>query len=177
MRRKSLFIAGLITVLAVVTVFVVQAAGKDDIAQVREATAKFHQSEAAQTAGYDLVPGLDHCFESYGVGGMGYHYINTSLLDTIVELSHPEAMVYTPGPNGTLQLGAVEYVVPAAAWDAEYDELPQVLGHSFHLNETLGVYVLHAWIWKNNPSGLFEDWNPNVSCPVSVSPGGSRNKR
>ena len=25
-------------------------------------------------------------------------------------------------------------------------------------------YELHAWIWKHNPSGMFEDWNPTVSC-------------
>lgn len=35
---------------------------------------------------------------------------------------------------------------------------------TFHLNEGLGVYVLHAWIWANNLSGMFEDWNPRVSC-------------
>jgi hypothetical protein len=23
---------------------------------------------------------------------------------------------------------------------------------------------LHAWIWQNNPAGMFEDWNPTVSC-------------
>jgi len=28
----------------------------------------------------------------------------------------------------------------------------------------LGVYELHAWIWKNNPSGVFYEWNPKVSC-------------
>ena len=95
---------------------------------------------------------------------MGYHYINISILDTTVDLQNPEAMVYIPSPNG-LQLGAVEYIVPAEAWDAEYDELPELLGQHFHLNEALGVYVLHAWIWKNNPSGMFEDWNPLVSCP------------
>jgi hypothetical protein len=25
-------------------------------------------------------------------------------------------------------------------------------------------YSLHAWIWKNNPSGMFKDWNPKVTC-------------
>ena len=96
---------------------------------------------------------------------MGYHYINVGILDTTVELSRPEAMVYTPGPNGILQLGAVEYIVPAAPWDASNSQPPQLFGQTFHLNAGLGVYVLHAWVWKNNPSGMFEDWNPKVSCP------------
>lgn len=95
---------------------------------------------------------------------MGYHYINTDILDLKVDLLHPEAMVYVPSPDG-LQLGAVEYIVPAEAWDEEHKQLPKLLGQTFHLNETLGVYVLHACIWKNNSSGVFEDWNPRISCP------------
>jgi hypothetical protein len=100
---------------------------------------------------------------------MGYHYVNTDLLDTTVDLLRPEAMVYSPDANGSIQLGAVEYIVSAAAWDAEHTEVPQVLGQSFHLNERLGVYILHAWLWKNNPSGMFEDWNPEVTCPATLT--------
>jgi hypothetical protein len=33
------------------------------------------------------------------------------------------------------------------------------------LNPALGWYILHAWVWKNNPAGMFEDWNPTVTCP------------
>ena len=77
-------------------------------------------------------------------------------------VSHREE--YTPSPNG-LQLGAVKYIVPQAAWDATGStEPPILLGYHLHLNEALGVYVLHAWIWKNNPAGIFEDWNAKVSC-------------
>jgi hypothetical protein len=140
------------------------AGGQSDLAKLRDATAQFHRTEAAQEAGYDLVEGLDHCFDNPGVGGMGFHYINTDILDTTVDPLQPEAMVYAPGPNGKLQIGAVEFIVPAEAWDAEHDNLPFAYGQDFHLNEALGVYVLHAWIWKNNPSGMFEDWNPKVSC-------------
>ena len=25
-------------------------------------------------------------------------------------------------------------------------------------------YELHAWIWRPNPSGIFKDWNPKVTC-------------
>ena len=56
--------------------------------------------------------------------------------------------------------------MPAADWDAAGNtHPPSVLGHHFHLNQELGVYVLHAWIWQNNPAGMFEDWNPRVSFP------------
>jgi hypothetical protein len=39
-----------------------------------------------------------------------------------------------------------------------------VLGQRLHLNEALGVYILHAWVWQHNPNGIFEDWNPTVHC-------------
>ena len=26
-------------------------------------------------------------------------------------------------------------------------------------------YDLHVWLWKHNPSGLFAEWNPSVTCP------------
>lgn len=96
---------------------------------------------------------------------MGFHYINTASLDTKLDPLKPEAIVYAPKKNGKLQLAAVEYIVPAEAWDAEHSELPMLLGQHFHLNEDLGVYVLHAWVWEKNPAGVFEDWNPKVSCP------------
>ena len=164
MKRKLLNALLLIAVLSTFAVFNVRAETKDNLAELRSATAQYHRPDVAQAAGYDLVPGLDHCFNNPGVGAMGYHYININLLDTLVDFLQPEVMVYVPGPNGILQLGAVEYVVPAAAWDAENDELPQVFGRAFHMNSDLGVYVLHIWIWKNNPAGMFEDWNPTVLC-------------
>jgi hypothetical protein len=155
-----------ITILtALFSTISVLAAGQTDLAQVRAATAQFHRIEVAQAAGYDLVPGLDHCFENPGVGGMGIHYINVDLLDLVVDPVQPEAMVYVPGPDGKLHLGAEEYIVPADLWDVEYPNPPMVLGQSMHFNEELGVYIKHAWIWRHNPAGMFEEWNPTVTCP------------
>ena len=166
MKRTVLVLAGLVAVLLVTSVAVVSADPDADLAAVRAATAAFHDPEVAQAAGWDLVPGLDYCFENPGVGGMGYHYINTALLDTQLDPEHPEAMVYAPGPAGRLKLGAVEYIVPVAAWSAAGNaEPPMLFGQHFHLNQTLGVYALHAWIWRRNPAGVFADWNPKVSCP------------
>jgi hypothetical protein len=166
MNRKLLISIGLVVLIAATLATVAFAGGQDDLAKLRAATAQFHRPQTAQETGYDLVPGLDYCFNNPGVGAMGYHYINTEILDTTVDPLQPEAMVYAPGPNGKLKLAAVEFIVPAEAWEAEgHADLPSAYGHSFHLNEALGVYVLHAWIWKNNPAGMFEDWNPRVSCP------------
>jgi hypothetical protein len=142
------------------------AANGADLARIRAATAKYHQLEAAQNDGFGLVPGLDHCFDNPGVGAMGYHYINTALLDTSLDVNHPEAMIYSRFNDGGLKLSAVEFIVPVKAWtDAGYTGVPQVMGEDLHLNSALGVYVLHAWVWRNNPAGILEDWNPEVSCP------------
>ncbi len=166
MKRKGLIMVALVATLIVLVVTAASAASKADLANVRKATARFHRTEVAQAAGYTLLPNLDHCFDNPGVGGMGYHYINAGSLDLTVDPLQPEAMVYVPRRNWELSLGAVEYIVPATEWDAAgHAEPPSVLGHSFHLNQSLGVYVLHAWIWRHNPAGMFEDWNPTISCP------------
>jgi hypothetical protein len=113
-------------------------------------------------AGYE--PFLE-CFDNPGVGVMGYHYVNFSIVDLKLDPQKPEAMVYQPTTGGKLKLGAVEYIVPAADWDAAGNSMPPMLfGQMFHLNASLGVYVLHAWVFNKNPLGVFSDWNPCVSC-------------
>jgi hypothetical protein len=166
MNRKIVIFALTIVGLAALIVTAALAAGQSDLAKIRSATAQYHRLEGATSAGYVQVPGLDHCFNNPGVGAMGFHYIQTTSLDLNLDPEKPEAMVYAPGPNGQLQLGAVEYIVPAEPWDkAGNIDPPVLLGRSLHLNKELGVYVLHAWIWKNNPAGMYEDWNPKVTCP------------
>jgi hypothetical protein len=65
-----------------------------------------------------------------------------------------------------LKLVAVEYIVPAPAWTSVVP--PKLYGLEFHMNTDLDVWVLHAWVWRNNPAGMFTDWNPAVgACPAS----------
>jgi hypothetical protein len=166
-RKITIGMAG-VGIVALGAVAAVRAGGDSELGRVRAANQRFRSTEVAEAAGWGPVPGLDYCFENPGVGAMGYHYINTGLLDTSLDSLTPEAMVYAPGPDGQLKLGAVEYIVPADAWDAAGNTMPpELLGHHLHLNSALGVYVLHAWIFFGNPSGVFQDWNPNVSCPPS----------
>lgn len=165
MFRKGLIVVAVaLAILAIIATTVAFAMSQDPIAKIRGATAQFQRTDGAQAAGYTLVPGLDYCFNNPGVGGMGFHYIKTSALDLSLDPYQPEALVYAPGPSGQLQLAAVEYIVPADKWDAANTRPPTVLGHDLHLNKALGVYVLHAWIYQENAAGMFEDWNPKVSC-------------
>lgn len=166
MFGKKLVLVSIIVVLLSSAVTAIALARQDELAPVRRANAQYKRLEVAEAAGFQLVPGLDYCFNKPGVGAMGFHYINVAQLDLELDFLHPEALVYAPGPQGQLNLAAVEYIVPAQAWDeAGNSTPPSVAGHMLHLNEALGVYVLHAWIFMNNPEGMFEDWNPNVTCP------------
>jgi hypothetical protein len=42
--------------------------------------------------------------------------------------------------------------------------VPQLLGQRFTRHSFLPIFKLHIWLWQNNPSGTFADWNPKVSC-------------
>jgi hypothetical protein len=130
------------------------------LAAARAATAGFHRFDVAHAAGYDFLF-MDMCMEDTELGGMGYHYVNTALLDASLDVSQPEAVMYEPGSNGQLRLVGLEYVIPAAAWTSS--EPPELLGQQLTLNG-FGLWALHVWIWKNNPSGIYADWNPTVAC-------------
>jgi hypothetical protein len=156
----------LVAVVATLSISYAADANQRDLAGVRAAVAPYQDVDRAMAEGWVWVDGLDHCFEDDESGGMGYHLIDTGPLNTSLDPHRPEALVYVPKPNGDRRLGAVEWIVPADAWDAEgHTNPPTVLDQHLHLNEDLGVYVLHAWIFEHNPAGMFEDFNPRVSCP------------
>jgi hypothetical protein len=91
---------------------------------------------------------------------MGYHYLKG--VDASLDPLAPEALVYEPTSHG-LRLVGVEYIVPLS----QSNSAPQVLGQTLHANTGLGLWVLHAWIWRPNPAGMFKDFNPNVAdCPT-----------
>jgi hypothetical protein len=134
-----------------------------DIEMLRAATEPFQSFAAAQAANYTLLF-ADMCMEHATDGAMGYHYVNTELLDGEVAVRSPEALLYESGQNGELELVAVEYVIPFAV--RPEDQPPPVLfGQEFRQNHTYDLWTLHAWVWKDNPAGVFADWNASVTCP------------
>lgn len=132
----------------------------DDLAALRALVAPFHRLEVAMDAGWDEV--LTPCLENPSEGGMGFHYGNPDLIDGEVDLLEPEALLFAPWRNGDVRFVAVEYIVPIPAWDG--DDPPTLLGQEFHLNEEADIWALHIWLWQHNPSGMFADWNPRISC-------------
>jgi len=144
----------------------------DPLNEVRTATAKYFSVAAAERDGYHRAASgpLRGCItETPGKNSpaMGFHWMNAALTDTTIELTKPEALVYEPNSLGKLDLVAVEYVVPKAAWDAKYVNPPKLLGHEYTTVNIPGLapfYALHAWIWKFNPDGTFAAFNPLASC-------------
>jgi hypothetical protein len=119
-----------------------------ELAKVKEATARFHSVWEAKAAGYELA--------SPCVPEMGFHFVQSVAAgqDELVP-TEPNALVYAPTPNGGLKLVAVEYA----------SETPATLfGQDFDPPGAVPFHTLHAWIWKDNPRGVFHPTNPHVSC-------------
>jgi len=117
---------------------------------LRKATAKFHNIKATLRSGrVDLHLCVDQ---------MGQHFADpTTFSDGVLDPVDPEAMVYEDRGNGHLRLVAVEWVSTTPG---------DMLGMPLHFNPDVGLWVMHAWIWKSNPDGMFADMNPRVGdCP------------
>jgi hypothetical protein len=139
-----------------------------DHAAAMLATAAFQDVTTAQAAGYATSLETLGCFQNPGHGGMGVHYVNQQLLDDQVDVTKPEALVYElNGAGQIIGLVAHEYIVPIEAWTSSNP--PSLFGMEYHKHPTLPLWVLHTWLWKLNPTGIFQDWNPAVRlCPAGV---------
>jgi hypothetical protein len=138
--------------------------------EVRRATRAFKDLDTARAAGYERV---SPCESDPKYGAMGFHYANPELLaDGVIDPLKPEILVYQPTRGGDLELGAVEYFQVDADQDLDTnDDLPYLFGVPFdgpmhgHNPEMPKHYDLHAWLYRDNPAGLFAMWNPAVKCP------------
>jgi len=140
-------------------------------------TAKYLRLDRALDDGYGV---FYICTDNNtpGVGAMGQHYVNSALVgDPALDPLHPEVLVYEPMPNGHSRLVALEYVVLQADWHAAFgNTTPTLFGQELEAipaGNRYGLppfYELHVWLWRYNPSGLFADWNPRVSCHGNGDP-------
>ena len=172
MRKSKLVFA---TLALLMLLSATAADATSDLSRARGATARFHDIDTAQAAGYggplEDLAGIS-CIANPGVGVMGIHYVNGTLVaDASLDAATPEVLVYQQLPNGKLRLVAAEYIVFQGAWlIAGHTAAPTLFGQTLTLipaGNRYGLppfYEIHAWIWMNNPSGMFKDWNPSGSC-------------
>ena len=133
-----------------------------DLATLRRVTAPFHRFATATAAGWSTQ--ITPCMtDPNGAGGMGFHYGNVGLIDGSVSVDKPELLLYEPEKNGRLRLVAVEYIIPYT-FHSRAAAPPELFGQKFLQNDTFQLWGLHAWVWKENPSGIFASWNRKVTC-------------
>ena len=176
-RLRATSAIGLALLIVPAFTGVANGAGQADVAQVRQATLKYRDVNAAIADGYVK---FYKCTEQPGVGTMGQHYVKLPLVgDPAINALTPEVLVYAPKRNGELKLVAVEYVVTQADWETAFGSAtPTVLGQNMLFRAAGNRYGLpnfyerHAWLWQGNPLGLFNDWNPDISCLGNGDNGG-----
>ena len=124
------------------------------------------------------------------LGAMGIHYFRPDMLGisgppnprvdgngTHTDFNKPSVLIYEPQADGSLQLVAVDNLVFEKSWRAagntkppsfhgvEWDTMqddPATKIDEAHMFEP--HYDRHVWLYRDNPSGMFAQFNPNVSC-------------
>lgn len=184
---KRLIATALVAALPVVGLGIATAtaSSSEGLDAAKAASARYHSVEQALAAGY--VQGSP-CEQLPGMGGMGHHYVNPALLaDPAIDPVRPEVLLYAPKASGKLELVGIEYFAAALAntpdgprpWFGQtppplgfFTPAPSIFGRTFdgpmpgHNPQMPWHYDLHVWLWQGNPSGVFEPWNPEVSCPA-----------
>lgn len=128
---------------------------------VRATTAAYHDKAKGIEAGWSND--LSGCVAHPTEGGMGHHYARMEYIDGRVNHLEPQILMYEPHEDGSFEFVGVEYIVPFAILPADADA-PELFFHKFHANPHLEIWALHVWTEKDNPKGIFYDWNPNVTC-------------
>jgi hypothetical protein len=135
---------------------------------VREATAPFLDIRNVPS---DYGPVLG-CVSGPEKGAMGVHFVNGALLGNgVLDARQPEALIYE-FKDDVARLVGVEFIVLADVWHQTHapSDPPVLEGQLLQFVESpnrFGLpafYELHVWAWRENPYGVFTDWNPRVSC-------------
>ncbi len=136
------------------------------LARLRADLAPYRDVGVALEDGY--VP-VSAC-ETSSLGGMGVHYLNPALVGAL-DPAQPTVLLYEPTTSGRMRLVGVEWFVPDADQDLHTDaDRPALWGRGFDgpmLGHSPGMpvhYDLHVWLYEANPRGVFEPWNPRVTC-------------
>ena len=156
----------------------------DLLSTAKQATAKYQDVRAAGAAGYRQV--------GPNVPGMGLHYVREVRRPGFDVTSPPILLYERdPSVPGSLRLTGVSYLLVAPAGDdgqPAHSPFPKALAR-WHKHNNVCVlpdnsatvslsqpqctakggrftaetsWMLHAWIWKDSPSGVFSPINPLV---------------
>jgi hypothetical protein len=166
---------------------------------VRRATERFRDEQVALAEGYVRDPANHCATaEEMGLppeaGAMGVHYIRFDLLQitadqprvdgtgTHTDFLEPAVLLYEPQADGSMELVGVENLVFVAAWEAAGNATPPTFHEvawdymaddpATELDEAhlfAPHYDRHVWLYRENPNGIFSQFNPAVTCDHHVS--------
>ena len=164
------------------------------VAEIRAASERFTDVDVALKEGYIRDPhGLCITAGMEGQpaekGAMGIHYFRPDMLGitateprvdgagTNTDFLNPSVVIYEPQADGSLELVAVENLVFRKGWEAagnaappssyDYEWVAMIDDPATEVDEAHGFqphYELHAWVFRENPNGPFEPFNPSVTC-------------
>jgi hypothetical protein len=120
-----------------------------ELATAMSSAARYHDVRKALADGYQDIGVV--------LPNMGRHFLKDGLLDARFEADRPELLVYTP--DSTV-LVALEYAVPIALSPSAPEGFQGSADQWVQFGGTL--WTLHAWVWKDNPDGLFNPTNERV---------------
>jgi len=145
----------------------------------KTASAKYRNAAVARADGYVQVTQF--------IPGLGLHMVNLGISQTTFDPSRPQVLLYEPRSSGGLRLVGIGYALQTLG-----DTSPEgFAGGSdvwhFHRNlcflpdgsvtiapsaaacqaksgffQARTAWLLHVWVWKSNPNGVFTETNPQV---------------
>ncbi len=133
-----------------------------DLLRLRTATRPYQSIDSAVAAGYPRT--VADCLVHEHHGAMGYHHVNRAYLSPTLSIDKPQILLYERMPDGAYQLNGVEFIIPYRLYPRD-SVAPVWMGQTMHHEDNLNIWYLHVWAWKNNPDGVFANFNSTVSCP------------
>ena len=174
-------------------------AHSEDLDVIRAATEKYKDVNIAMAEGFVPPPdGHCVSAAAEGLpaewGAMGLHYINPELLQitgteprvngnsTHTDFTRPAILLYEPQADGSLILLGIENLVWVEAWEAVGNtKAPMFMGRKWDRmvddpatdgDEAHGFmphYDQHVWLYRENPTGILNPFNPSVTCEHHMS--------
>lgn len=193
---KSSIIASLIIAIGILagTASFVKAQGNSELnqqmAQLRAATARYHDLNNAIEDGFTPLTGL--CHNGDDGFAVGISYVNRlRFLSADINPDEPEFLNYFPIGDGNVRLVGVAFGNRTFFRDTRPPSTPGYVAGNFvwrnpvipaYLQEVSGsfslfgqqarptfgppwLYIITVWPWAHNPNGIFADGNPSLSCP------------
>jgi hypothetical protein len=165
-----------------------------DLDAVRAATERYRDVNVALSEGYmrdpmNICDTADMMGKPAELGAMGIHFFRPDVLGITgteprvngtslhTDFLRPSILIYEPQADGSLELVAVENLVFKSAWHGAgheappsfhgvvYDDMeddPATEVDEAHMFEP--HYDRHVWIYRENPAGVFAQFNPMVTC-------------